>query len=295
MVHLQRVVEWQHLAASTTRVEQAVLWAAAQLFRLPAGQRPGGLDPLPGHALEQLLLPIRHTGFGFRSSSALGARASFLSGAASAQLAMQEAPAMFRPLDGPNRAALLASWQGLFDECAAECGWPAAVRGFNVQSLHSVLPVVQRDVARCLADRQGKALLASCDCATVLGKRDAARLRSAASAPASAWITATPRPTTRLRDETFVVCGRHRMGLGVPTSVDPPPCLCGAGCASTPDHAMVCKNVNKMSQMRHDIVVSAVRRVIARASCPSSLEPAYCPLQASHCLSRHSSCFCEPL
>ena len=45
MVPLQRVVEWRHLAASTTRVQQAVLWAAAQIFRLPAGQVLGGLTP----------------------------------------------------------------------------------------------------------------------------------------------------------------------------------------------------------------------------------------------------------
>ena len=70
------------------------------------------------------------------------------------------------------------------------------------------------------------------------------------------------------------------MGLGVPTSVSAPPCLCGAGCASTPDHAILCKNVAKMTQMRHDMVVSAVRRVVCRASCPSSLEPSYRNLAA---------------
>ena len=182
---------------------------------------------------------------------------------------------MFRPFDGPNREAFKTSWQQLFDGCAADCKWPQEVQGISDQSLHSVLPVVQRDVSRCIADRTWNAFLASCDCTTVSGKRDAARLRSAASAPASAWITATPGPNTRLGDETFVVCGRHRMGLGVPTSVDAPPCLCGAGCASTPDHAMLCKNVAKQTQLRHDIVASAVRRVVCRASCPSSLEPSY--------------------
>ncbi|NJN00175.1 MAG: hypothetical protein HC793_00355 [Aquincola sp.] len=280
MAHLQRTVEWRQLAASTTRVEQAVISAVAQIFRLPAGQGPGGAAPVPSRALEQMLLPIRHAGFGLPSSSALGAQAAFLSGAASAQLVMKDAPQMFRPFDGPNREAFLTSWQVLFDDCAADCRWPQEVQGITEGSLHSVLPVVQRDVSRCLADRKAKALLDSCDCTSAPGKREAARLRSAASAPASAWITATPGPTTRLGDETFVVCGRHRMGLGVPTTVDAPPCLCGSGCASTPDHAMLCKNVAKMTQMRHDIVVSAVRRVVCRASCPSSLEPSYRPLAA---------------
>ena len=187
---------------------------------------------------------------------------------------------MFRPFDGPNREALQTSWEVVFYHCAAGCQWPPEMQGISERSLQSVLPVVTRDVSRWLADRHWRALLDACDCATVPGKRAAARLLSAASAPASAWITATPGPTTRLGDETFVVCGRHRLGLGVPTSVDAPPCLCGAGCASTPDHAMLCKNVAKMTQLRHDIVVSAVRRVVCRASCPSSLEPSYRTLAA---------------
>ena len=70
------------------------------------------------------------------------------------------------------------------------------------------------------------------------------------------------------------------MGLGVPTSVSASPCLYGSGCASTPDHAMLCKNVANMTQMRHHIVVSAIRRVVCRASCPSSLEPSYQNLTA---------------
>jgi hypothetical protein len=278
MVHLQRTVNWQHLGAATTRVEQAILSAVAELFRLPAAEGAGGLTPLPGKPVEQLLLPIGADGFGLRISCADGAEAAFLSGAASAQLVMKDAPQMFRPFDGPNRGAFEESWLRLFDDFATDCGWAQAVRGLNAQS-ETLLPVVQRDVARCLADRRAAALLRSCDCTTDAGKRDAARLRSGASATASAWLMATPGPTTRLGDETFVVCGRHRMGLGAPTTVDPPPCLCGAGCASTPDHAMLCKNVAKMTQMRHDIVVSAVRRVISRASCPSSLEPSYRPLQ----------------
>lgn len=282
LAHLQRTVPWRQLAVSATRVEQAVLWAAAQIFRLPAGQGPGGSAPVPSQELEQMLLPIRHAGFGLPSSSELGAKAAFLSGAASAQLVMKNAPQMFRPFDGPNRGALEASWQELFDDCAGDCGWPQEVRGITESSLQSALPVAQRDVSRCVADRRAKALLSSFSCLAPSGKRTAARLRSAASAPASAWITATPGPTTRLGDETFVVCGRHRLGLGVPMSVDPPPCLCGAGEASTPDHAMLCKNVAKMTQMRHDIVVSAVRRVVCRASCPSSLEPTYRALAAPH-------------
>ena len=76
-----------------------MLSAAAELFRLPAGAGPGGLAPIPSPELQQLLLPIRHGGFGLRASTALGADAAFVSGAATAQLVMAEAPRCFRPFD----------------------------------------------------------------------------------------------------------------------------------------------------------------------------------------------------
>ena len=41
------------------------------------------------------------------------------------------APALFRPLDGLNRGALLTSLHEFFDDCAAEFGCPDAVRGFD--------------------------------------------------------------------------------------------------------------------------------------------------------------------
>ena len=56
---------------------------------------------------------------------------------------------------------------------------------------------------------------------------------------------------------------------------------------------MVCKSGAKMTQMRHDMVASAVRRVICRAGCASSMEPSYrlwfrklsgAQLQAQHSL-----------
>jgi hypothetical protein len=88
-----------------------------------------------------------------------------------------------------------------------------------------------------------------------------------------------PVPPLSLVTIPFVVCGRHLLGLGGPTCVSPRPCLCGAGNAATPDHAMLCKSVVKMNRMRHDIVASAVRRVVCRASCVSSMKPSYLHLR----------------
>ena len=92
MAHLQRTVAWRHLVAPTTGVEQAVISAAAHIFRLPVGEGPGGAYPVPGTALKQLRLPFRHAGFGLPASSEHGAQAAFLAGAASAQLVMKDAP-----------------------------------------------------------------------------------------------------------------------------------------------------------------------------------------------------------
>jgi hypothetical protein len=71
------------------------------------------------------------------------------------------------------------------------------------------------------------------------------------------------------------------LGLGASTTVSPHLCLCGAGDTATPDHAMVCKSVGKMTEMRNDVVSSAVRRVVCRADCASSMEPSYRHLRHS--------------
>lgn len=285
LAHLQRTVEWPTLAPATRRLEQAVLAAAAGLFKLPTGHGPAGLPGLPpvagGPELVQLQLPTRHGGFGLRATTEVEAHAAFLSGVASAHLVLAEGPEQFRPLAGARRAPLLALWQQVFDDCATDCGWPQHSRAMDASAIRDILPLAQRDVGRCLGDRQGAAFLARCDLGTLEGKRAAARLRSAAGAVASAWLLATPGETTTLGDNAFVTGGRHRLGLGVPTTVAPPPCTCGMGCAASPDHAMVCKSVAKMTTMRHDILASAVRRVICRAGCASSMEPPYRHLRAS--------------
>lgn len=275
MVHLQRTVEWSHLAPSTRRAELAVLSAAAEIFRLPMGAGPGGSLPVPGRELEQMLLPIRHGGFGLRSSTALEADAAFLSGAAAAQLVMADALRQFRPFHTMRAAQLRNQWQRVYDDMSDTCKWPEGSRAMTNHVIAHVLPQVHRDAARAGADRRADAHLSALDLGCGQGKRDAARLRSVAHAPGSAWLTATPGATTRLGDDTFVVCGRHRLGLGPPTSVPQPPCDCGRGNAGCPDHAMLCLRVQKMTQMRHDIVAAAVRRVVCRAGCASSMEPSY--------------------
>jgi hypothetical protein len=47
--------------------------------------------------------------------------------------------------------------------------------GTGPHAVRHVVPVAQRDVARCVVDRQGGVLLAACDLGTGGGKHDAVR------------------------------------------------------------------------------------------------------------------------
>jgi hypothetical protein len=177
-----------------------------------------------------------------------------------------------QPFNGARRQVVTRLWEDLHDRFAKECGWQEKHR---VELDGGVLEDVQRTVGRVIGDQRGSAFLGACDLGCKDGQRDAARIRSASGAPSGAFLLTLPGPTTTLGDDTFTVAGRHRLGVGVRSATRPPPCFCGAGCAATPDHAMICKSIAKMTQLRHDIVASAVRRVICRATLPSSAEPLY--------------------
>jgi hypothetical protein len=64
-------------------------------------------------------------------------------------------------------------------------------------------------------------MLATCDLSTGSGKCQAAHLRLAAGAPASAELIAALSASTLFGDHIFVVCGRHRLRQGVPAAVAP--------------------------------------------------------------------------
>jgi hypothetical protein len=54
----------------------------------------------------QLMLPLRHGGFGLRHANHLEGRAAYLSAAATAQRVMAAGPAPFWPFEGPKDAQL---------------------------------------------------------------------------------------------------------------------------------------------------------------------------------------------
>ena len=275
MAHLMRVVLWMQLGPAMRRVEQALLSAAAAIFRLPSGQGPGA-PAAQSDVLAQLFLPERVGGFGLRSASETGSGAALVACAALAQAALADAPEALQPLRGAARHNYLAVWRAVFDDVGTACSWEAEERELPEAFESNRALLVQHRAARAIANREAAALLPlSADGAAPLAQqRAAARLRSAAGGPASAVWTAVPTsPATRLSDDDLVMAGRHRLGLGPGLGIGPAPCTCGVGDASAPDHAQVCKLSDDI--FRHDLMVNTWRCVIRDAGCATSREPPY--------------------
>ena len=275
MAHLMRTVPWDLLQSSVARVEDAIMAAATALFQVPAV----GADSV--RAVQQLKLALRHGGFGLREATSLIADAALVAGASKAQGAMKEGPDVCKPFSGAMRRLLLQAWQRVFDAMADACEWEQSARDLPAEFVDAVLPRVQKAVSRVVGDQEGAAFLDACDTATVEGQRAAARIRSASCGPASAWLTALPTaPTLRLSDAEFLMAGRHLLGLGVPSSVDVPPCNCTAGDSTTLDHALSCNHNSGEAIVRHNDLVSTWRLALCRAGLSSSREPLYNGLAA---------------
>ena len=270
MAHLMRVVLWMQLGPAMRRVEQALLSAAAAIFRLPSGQGPGA-PAAQSDVLAQLFLPERVGGFGLRSASETGSGAALVACAALAQAALADAPEALQPLRGAARHNYLAVWRAVFDDVGTACSWEAEERELPEAFESNRALLVQHRAARAIANREAAALLPlSADgAAPPAQQRAAARLRSAAGGPASAVWTAVPTsPATRLSDDDLVMAGRHRLGLGPGLGIGPAPCTCGVGDASAPDHAQVCKFSDDI--FRHDLMVNTWRCVIRDAGCATA-------------------------
>jgi Reverse transcriptase (RNA-dependent DNA polymerase) len=274
LAHLLRTVEWERIAPSVRRLESEVHAAARSLLHMPpavAGAFGAG-DSACARAAAQIALPIRHGGFGLPVVGALEADAARLSAAALAQAAMAAAHPPFRPLDGRLRAGFVGAWERVHADAAPL--WPAESRTLSPAFVHNVLPDVQRQYTRAVSDRDGAAFLARFDVATEPGQADAARMRSVACRPASAWIDALPTsPLLTLGDNDYVVSARFRLGLPQAAEGCPlPPCSCGEPRVSS-DHAMICRNLRRLVTLRHDQLVMSWRRTLARAGLHSASEP----------------------
>ena len=281
MAHLQRTLPFVRVEESTRTVEDEIMETVAGIYRLPTQADPAGWGGASGREREQMALPLRHGGFGLRRVTAVEADAALLSGAAKAQAAMAEGLAACRPFEGASRAPLVEKWHDVFDDVGPEREWEPGERDLPAETVRDTLPRLQSIVSRVIGDRAGKAFLEACDLTADAGLHDAARLRSAANGPASAWITALPGPHTTLLDAEVIMAGRHRLGVGVPSRVPVPPCFCDAESAGEADHAMVCKKTAGWRTRRHDIMIPVICRAIHCTGNSTSLEPLYAGVLAS--------------
>ena len=198
-------------------------------------------------------------------------------------------PAACRPFAGASRAPLLAAWRRVYGEKEVReaCGWDAAARDLPEDFVRGQLPFVQAAVTRAVADREGVLFLGACDLGTEAGKKDAARIRSVACGPASAWLDATPcTRQTQLSSSDYLHAARHRLGLHMPLMAAAPPCRCAnassaRGDGAAPDHAQTCSATAGCRDLRHNIWVAAWRRVLQRAGCASCREPRYREIAAA--------------
>ena len=205
--------------------------------------------------------------------------AAFVADTGQAERNLKRRPAALRPLQGAGGASVRERWRSLHARYAEQCKLDAAAKDLPTEILDSKNGLLG---AQQLVRRKGDAachaaMLSSFDLDTTPGQCDAVRLRSSSGGPAGAFLTAIPGCRMTLGNDMFVVSVGHSLGHHVPADVAPPPCKCRSGVASRSDpyHAMVCENVAKMTQMRHDNLANASRLVISDCSCQLATEPRY--------------------
>jgi hypothetical protein len=168
MDHLSHTVSWPLLQAHVGRLENTLLGAAYTLMHRP--RAAGSPED------DQLALPPRHGGFGFRRMTAGEAGAAQLSAAALTQAAMRHGPGEFHPI----RPHLQSLWEILHDDAAGL--WPEETRALTSPVICDVLPSAQREYSRCAAAGAFQSLLDRFGAAGTAGLKSQARLRSCASA-----------------------------------------------------------------------------------------------------------------
>ena len=198
--------------------------------------------------------------------------AAYCSAAFLALDALQDAHARFQLLAPGADAPLLAAWTHVHDAVGTALDLQA---DFRAAADAEDAPNTQSRVARWLDDQDGARLLdlVAADRDRVPALQHQARVRSCASVPGSAWLTALPRFYSGvLTDETFKSAARWRLGLSIlPVSQTCARCQCGKDL--TPYHMMGCPKLTEDIRARHDFLAHAWRRILQRAGIASSVEP----------------------
>ena len=244
-----------HQAAATDIANAALTFAQLKDRAVPDG------------AVAQLQAPLRDGGFGMYSCRDDEPAAAYLSSAALAQRALQDAPAALQPFRGPMRAHMQELWGALRERYPTIGALDLALDDDTIE-VH--LPKLQHTLARLAADRAAAAVLEAAP------RELQATLRSAGCHPASAWLTAKPTaPRLEQRDPDFCAGVRRRMGIpALPAGPRQARCACdkpanelGAG------HALSCSAVNGLITLRHDEITRALARAMRRAGVLATVEP----------------------
>jgi len=263
-------------AARTAPVGQCAAQVHALLDNAAAAVALGAVAPLlpfKGHtAAAQLHLPLRLGGLGFRRLDPDEHAAAGVASLALAQSAMATGPALFRPLDGPQRPLVQATWRRICERA------PTISEADDVGDAHARgdLANAQRALSKVLQERAHEALLLSEDATSDSGRRTLSRLHSVGCSQAGAWLEALPtHPALTLRNGPFRAALRRRLGE---STVPPAPpgleCYCGTDLhAATAEHLLSCRAVNRLWTMRHDAMRGITRAAMRRAGIASSVEP----------------------
>ena len=270
IAHLQRVAPWGIIGDEVHRVEDKVAKAAFSIM-----QRPEHTAVRDG----QLTLPLRLGGMGIRTTSALEARAAFVSAAAVTETVMRTGPQHFRPFAGPTGVSLSHDWQAVHAAGAVDPEhplWAPEDLVLDADRIDSVLPGAQRTFSRFVAQRRFDELAASCDPANAAGKADLARLHGCSCRAASMWIETLPvSRALMLTDTDFRTAMRFRLGLTqMPSNAPGVRCDCGHYLLPTErDHALTCTRHGGTMTLRHNMITQDWRRIASRAGVSSSVEP----------------------
>jgi hypothetical protein len=275
--HLLRNTPWTALREHLPAVEEATLRGLCSII--------GVSDLTPAQA-EQAILPHRHGGMGLRHYCEDVADAARMSSAALAQCALADGVERGLPFRGCAAVEmqqvldrLRLTWSVSIPEIANS---PAGAANWAVDESAKVrLTQLQRALARAEADGRKAAVFQALLVATngrsaqiaARARASMARLRSCMGAIASAWLMALPGPVTGLSDMEFGVCARLRLGEALlPTLSDDGDCPCGRS-GESGTHSLVCKSLWGTVIARHNLLVEAWRRVIARSGIASAVEP----------------------
>ena len=260
MSHFPRVVSWENASEQVRRVEDAVMAAVNTVMRV---------SPDDPRTAAQAIIPQRRGGLGVSKTTADVGKAAFLSAAAVAQAALADAPECLQPFHGLQGEKLQESWIALNQTHTLNPELPGAASPHTVST---ILPGVQKRIAKQVSQRRHEELLASCDSSTPQGRHALARMNSCNCRAATLWMSTLPVcPNFRMTSVEYVFSLRYLMGISpAPSNAIGTQCQCKRFIQPHDlDHAMNCTQQSGERTSRHN-KLEKVWRATASAACVAS-------------------------